>query len=835
MRPSVNAARAAAFALAAVALPASAQVQNAIDRDAGLPAGIALPVPGVAVAEEPSALGTNPAGIGFVPRLALQWFHENAVTPGSRADGIWAATGIGPLGVGFARQWIRPGDERRRYGLITFGLSTGDHHAFSLGFAWNWWSSPDRDVDRLASWDMGLTVRPARFLSIGAAMRNRDARLGGTPLPVRYDLGIATRVWGDTLTLSADLLADDRRRDDFRATHVAFGAGAEVGWGLALAFQIQVPFRATVEGPARATSTVAISWNAPTGGWTGGVTPVRDRTGWLLGARASTEHYRAPEGGRAAPVIDVPDALSPPRTILFLTFGDPDPYGTLLRKLHEIRDDPGVAALVLRIDDLPIGAGRAEELRSALLAVRERKPVLAYLVGGGTREYWVATGASAIAAQPGSAMFVNGLSTSTFFVRDALARLGVMVEVVKRGAYKSAPEPLVRSGPSPEASEATNALLDDLYGRFVADVAASRGLPEDRVRALVDQGLLGAEEARDAKLVDALLWPDEIEGWARAVARRRVDLKRGYGFVPRRTAEHWGPETFVEVIRVEGTIASGKSRGAMGVGAIAGADTIAAQVRRAAEDRSVRAIVVRVDSPGGDGAASDVIWREIVRARQRKPVIASMGDYAASGGYLVAVGADAIVAEPTTLTGSIGVFALKPDLSGLLAKLSVSRQAYARGQNAQLTSLTKAWTPSERAAVERQIEAFYARFVGHVAEGRRLPRAEVEGIAGGRVWSGRQAYDRKLVDRIGSLDDAIALAKERARLHAHDRVVVRRARGVDASVGAMVSGTLASLAPEPPLARVLSEIPEVRVLALLGEIGPVVALPEEWVSPGRAP
>jgi protease IV len=207
-----------------------------------------------------------------------------------------------------------------------------------------------------------------------------------------------------------------------------------------------------------------------------------------------------------------------------------------------------------------------------------------------------------------------------------------------------------------------------------------------------------------------------------------------------------------------------------------------------------------------------------------------MGDSAASGGYLVAVGADAIVAEPSTLTGSIGVFALKPDLSGLLAKLTVQREQYARGQNAGVESVMRPWTASERAAVEKQIETFYALFVDRVAEGRKLPRAEIEPLAGGRVWTGRQAFDRRLVDRLGSLEDALALARERAHLAPDEPVEVRRAGG-GADLGTLVGDAVLAAAPPARLTNALLAVPEVRALALLSEMGVVLALPVEWVLP----
>ncbi len=380
-------------------------------------------------------------------------------------------------------------------------------------------------------------------------------------------------------------------------------------------------------------------------------------------------------------------------------------------------------------------------------------------------------------------------------------------------------------------------MLTDVFDRLVADLSAARQLPAERVRALVDQGLFTAEEARDAGLLDEVLWPDELEAWGRRVAGRRLHQRARYRPEPERAAQRWGRPPVIEVVRVEGIIAGGRSRREpLGGAAVAGAESVGAAIRRAAEDGDVKAIVLRIESGGGDGLASDLIWREVVRARQRgKPVIASMGDLAASGGYLVAAGADVIVASPSTITGSIGVFAAKPDLSGLLGKLSVHREPYTRGENAQLTSLAKPWTAAERQVLERQIAAFYELFLRRVAEGRRLRRDEVEAVAGGRPWTGRQALERRLVDRLGTLADAVALARTRAGLAPDDVVEVRRS-GVEATgLERLATGVVAALAPEPPLARAGGASPELSALLLLAELGPVLALPEDWLETALDP
>ncbi|HSN92133.1 MAG TPA: signal peptide peptidase SppA, partial [Anaeromyxobacteraceae bacterium] len=517
----------------------------------------------------------------------------------------------------------------------------------------------------------------------------------------------------------------------------------------------------------------------------------------------------------------------------FLRAGDP--YLSLVRRLERARDDRDVAGLVLVTSDLPVGLARVEELRRLVTEIRTRKPVLVYLRGGRTKEVLLAAAATAVASPPGTPLFVTGLASSTLYLRDGLARLGMAFDVVKAGAYKTAPEPLVRSGPSPEAREQREAVLDDVFARTVAGVAAGRRLPEPRVREIVDRGIFTAEEAREAGLLDAVLWPDEMKEWVRGQVGRSVRVVNGYRPVPPRTAQTWGRPPVVAVVPVEGTIV----RGRRSLRGLSGAEGIARAIRRAAADGDVRAIVLRVDSPGGDGLASDLLWREVRQARKKgKPVVAWTGDVAASGGYLVASAADAIVAQPSSLTGSIGVFALKPDLSGLLAKLSIGRDASARGENAQILSLARPWSASERALLQAQVDRFYRTFLERVAEGRGMTVAEVEALAAGRVFTGQQAFDRRLVDRIGTLADALALAREKAGLAADEPFELRRFPAGPGGLARLAADALALVEPaeeEGSLLRAAADLPEVRTLAALAEMGPIVALPPEWVEPLARP
>lgn len=817
--------RAACTAVVAAALlapfPALAQLANATALDAGLPASLALPVGGAASAEEPAALTVNPAGVGFVGGPCLQWFHEERVAAGATGDGLYFAGGLGLVGGGLAMEWVRPSDGfGARYRKTTLALAFTDHEAWSFALGWSWLASPDPARDALRSVDLGLTVRPWRHLSVGASALGLQARLAGENLPVRYDFGAATRFLDDTFTLSTDLLADDRARDSFHVTHGAVGLGVETRFGLGIGLQVQLP----VAGDEGRRALVTLVWNDSHAGFTGGVATRGDATGWITGVRLSTERYRAPSFGGDVPTIDVVHELEPPWTLLSL-FTDREPWLDLLGKLEHARDDPDVGGLVLRIGSLEPGRGRVEELQGRIAGIAARKPVLAWLGGGGTKEYLVAAAATAIAVPSGASVLFNGIATEPLYLRDTLARAGIAVEVVRVGAWKSATEPLTRTGGSPEARGAIDEILEDVHARDVAFVSTARHLPAARVEELFDRGIFSAEEARAVGLVDEVLWPDEIEVWAHRRVGKHVALPERYEVERDRRAQRWGSAPALAIVLLEGTIVPGRSRREPLGTRLAGADTVTAALRRAAADKSVRAVVLRIDSGGGDALASELIWRAVQQTRKKKPVVVSMGDLAASGGYLAAAGADAIVAEPSTLTGSIGVFAMKPDLSGLLEKAGVHREPHQRGEKALVASLAKPWTPAERAALQAQIDEFYARFVGRVAEGRRLSRDAVEKVAQGRVWTGRQALERGLVDRLGGLSDALELAREKAELAKGSRLEILRVDAPSDRAG-LGAAAQAFLGERSALLEALGDrIPALRALGILAELGPIVALP----------
>jgi protease-4 len=443
---------------------------------------------------------------------------------------------------------------------------------------------------------------------------------------------------------------------------------------------------------------------------------------------------------------------------------------SLVDSLDRAAADEQVSSVVLQVGALPdAGWAKVQELRSAVERFRRSgKPAYAVLEDAGNKEYYLATACSRIYAVPTALLDLTGLAVEITFFRRTLDALGIDAEFEGVGKYKSAPSRFTETGLTPADREQTEAVLDSLYEEYVSAVATARRLAVDEVRGLLDQGPFSSREAHEAGLVDELIYPDQLDGKLGSASRV------GPLAYLRSEQEFWfDTRPKIALIYAVGDIVPGASReGTFPAEGLVGADTLAAALRRARADAEIRAVVLRVDSPGGVGTAADLVWREVLKTRETKPVVASLGDVAASGGYYVAMGGDAVVAQPGTLTGSIGVFSGKFVLRGLYDKLGIRREILSRGRHAGLFSDYRPWTAEERARIRSLNEAFYAEFVRKAAEGRRKSEAEVEAVAQGRVWTGGEALAGGLVDRLGGLADAVAVAKERARIPAGRDVAV---------------------------------------------------------------
>ena len=431
-----------------------------------------------------------------------------------------------------------------------------------------------------------------------------------------------------------------------------------------------------------------------------------------------------------------------------------------VRAIRHAADDGGIESLVLHIDGLGWGWAKVEEVRDAVQAFRAAgKPVYVSMSGGGEREYLLATAGTTISAPPLGVIQLDGLSVSALFLRGTFDKLDISPNFAHAGRYKSGSETFTRETMSPDARVAATALLDDTYRVVVDSIAAARGLSPSSVEALLDDGPYAAEDAYARGLIDTLLHRADLDTLAARAGGRR-ELLTMTRYLDRVDEPTFGFK--VALVTASGTIAEGRSRISPTDGRILGAETIIKVLRDVRNRPSVKAVVLRVDSPGGSAQASEEIWREVARCRERKPVIACFSDLAASGGYYVAVAADSLVARPSTITGSIGVFAGKLNVLGLYRKLGLNVETVSRGRHAEMLSAFRDFTPEEAAKFEQQMGVVYRTFVDRVAAGRAMDPADVDSVAQGRVWSGVSARQHRLVDALGGFDEALRMARERA-------------------------------------------------------------------------
>jgi protease-4 len=441
-----------------------------------------------------------------------------------------------------------------------------------------------------------------------------------------------------------------------------------------------------------------------------------------------------------------------------------------LRSLHEAAADRHVAGLIAKVGgSVPWAA--MQELRLGVQAfAASGKPTIAWAESfgegsGDTSAYVLASAFDEIWLQPGGGLGLLGVGIETTFLRGALDRVGIEPQLEQRYEYKNAADRIMRSEFTEAHRESLERIASSIFDDAVTAIAAGRNLDVDRVRELADTGPRTAQEALATGLVDRLGYRDEVYAALRAKASDSPELlfadrwkPRRRPSLPRRRKGH------VALVEARGGIASGRTRrGAMG--RQVGSDSVGAALRAATENDHVRAVVLHVDSPGGSAVASDTIWREVCRVRDAgKPVIVSMGEAAASGGYYIACPADVIVALPATLTGSIGVFGGKVVVQELMERVGLHTGTVARGARSLMFSPRHGFSADERERLSATIDAIYADFVAKVAQGRGRAVTEIEGIARGRVWTGRDALGVGLVDELGGLRDAVRIARERGGL-----------------------------------------------------------------------
>jgi protease-4 len=472
----------------------------------------------------------------------------------------------------------------------------------------------------------------------------------------------------------------------------------------------------------------------------------------------------------------VPEHMATDFSLEFLESGMPPTLLQIRNAFKKAAKDDRIRAIVLRCGGLSVGWGKAQEIRWAIEEFKESgKPVVAFLQVGSSLDYLIASAADQVFLTPEGFLDVKGLRAEVSFYKNTLQKLGVTAELFQSGKYKAGVEPWMRTSMSDEFREVLNSVLDEVYGQFLESIGSSRGKSIEELRGILDSGPFSPPQALEAGLVDGLHYEDEFFD----ALKERLGLEdlnrlrlRQYRSVSLASLGLSG-EHRIALVYAVGSILRGKDETESFFGAdILGSDSFSQTLREVKDNDDIEAVVVRIDSPGGDAFASDQIWREMNRLSEEKPLVISFSDAAASGGYYIAMANAPIVAYPGTMTGSIGAYYGKLNLRGLYDKIGISKEIITRGRFAAIDSDYRGFAPEERDKLRQELEVLYRNFVQKVADARKREWDDIHQIAQGRVWMGSQAVANGLVDEIGGLDRAIEMAKEAAGLEPTDKVTL---------------------------------------------------------------
>ncbi len=741
----------------------------------------ALYVPGQTQATPDGALAmsSNPAGLattnGWDMRLQ---FSAGGPELQPRGAGWGAFLGTAPLGpLAFGLSLEHDADPVTGLGYVSaakpawyatqrvgaaVALKLGEH--FSIAGLGRWTSNDGVTLD--TSWQVSALYRPWNWLSLAA----RASDLGADTFSAtqsHFGLGIGLRPWfgSDRITLAAD--ADWRPGGPLEQAALAAWVRITDGWSMALDTRNILSTDDFSSRDQRTSLILRFSLGhlGMDVGVNGGQTA--NSGGATVGLRLSTDHQLSLRED-AAEVARV-------RLRGRLTERQDDKgthMGRLLLELDWLAEQKANKIVVLEATDLEANWAQIEELRASVAKLRHAgKKVVFFSDNLGTRGLALAAACDRIAVPPAGMVSARGVATDFIGLHESLERIGVVVETVRFADHKTAPEALIQDEPSAALREQLERAVTRSWQNFTEAVALGRDLTPSGVEEILKRGATFPEDALAAHLVDAVVQEADLPkllkswGWQEGTAalsdfHRPVERQRRWGAVPK-----------IAVVEVDGSIAD-HSGGPGLMGHAVGGTEMAEAIGQAAKASGVRALVARIDSPGGGLIGSEAMRDALERAAERVPVLASMGGVAASGGYWTSLGAGTVFADRSTVTGSIGAFVLKPSLGGLWQKIGLHITNLNAGPWSGVTTMNRPWTPDERATVTAQLGRFYGLFLDRVAKRRSLPRDVVEPLAGGRIWYGNEALDRHLVDRQGGLLDAIALAKQVAGIEAQDEAQV---------------------------------------------------------------
>ena len=703
-------------------------------------AGTHLPSSSIAVSDDALATFFNPSGLGTGRGLNL-YYLRTYQSNWAGDDAFFLAVPNGGIGVEFATA-------NADTTFTRYTLSSGQHlgHSLYAGTSYSWINSDDKTYDTFHALSLGFMYRQ-RYLSIGAMARDlNQPKLLGEKLGRTYDLGLAIRPGTWRMTLSLDM----RKTQGIE--------GVDLGYALEVRPIRELMLRGTLNSD--------LSFDVRFGINIGN---------WGIGTGNRFDKNREAETGVGYfHFSNTPTTKQVPRRRKFLDLQ----MHALKEVLSIAKSDEDIAGILVRINGSGYGIAQLQEMADAILNFRESgRVVLCYLTNCSTGDYIVASTCDGILIHPSAEVRLIGLLTERSFYKGALDLLGIRADLEWIGKYKSASETFTRKEMSEAQREIQNIILDDLYEQLVEVIANGRGWTPEEVKKRINAGPYTARQAFAAELVDRIVYEDELIDVVTELTDEHTDLVTTDEYAKSRPyTQDWRvPQPKIAIIEAKGLMVTGHSFIDPFTGTqIMGADTIVQAIEDAKNDDSIKAVVLRIDSGGGLVAAADIIWRALVQLTAAKPLVVSMGDVAASGGYYIAAPADVIIAEPGTITGSIGVISGKYNLKGLYEKLGIRKEILKRGKHADFYTDYGDYHASEQAIIQKQVKEIYDDFITKIALGRsELSTTDVDNLGRGRIWSGKQAKENGLVDELGGLNLALAIAQEYAGLQKKVVQVIR--------------------------------------------------------------
>lgn len=690
-----------------------------------------LPSNSVAISDDALATFFNPAGLGAGQR----GFNLSYLRASESDFGVDDALFISAANAGFGMEFAT-GEDGVDFNRYTLSSGSGIGPSLYWGTGYSWVNSDDENYDKLTSWSLGLMLR-RRYVSAGVIARDLNRpRFHGEKLGRTYDFGVAIRPSTSRITLSVDV----RKVEKVKGVDFNFAVEARPFRWAAL--------RASVNDDSSFDIRLGINFRQ-------------------FGVGMYNRFDENQEYQRSVGYMSLSQALHTTRHIRRNAFLDVQ-MGEIEKTLKVAKRDREIVGALIKIGGSRYGIGRLQEMRDAILDFKASgKKVVGYMTNCSTGNYLLASVCDRIVLHPSGEVRLIGLRSEISFYKGVLDKLGIRADLEHIGEYKSASDIFTRKEMSEAHREVQNAILDDLYNQLTQSIANKRSWTQDDVKCLIDQGPFTAKQALARGIVDQLAYRDQLKGIAKDLTGKNCRLvKAGQYLGIIEYAHDWEvPLPKIAIIEAEGMMMTGESFTDPFTGTkTMGSTTITRAIRNVRKDSSVKAVVLRIDSVGGLVVAADTIWRELMRLKNVKPLVVSMGDVAGSGGYYIAAPADVIVAEPGTITGSIGVVSGKYSFKGLYGKIGLNKEILKRGKHADFYTDYGDYPADEREIIQAQIKEIYEDFIGKVAAGRGMTREAVDQIAQGRVWTGKQAKEIGLVDELGGLNLALSIARKKAGL-----------------------------------------------------------------------